>query len=197
MLLIHDPANIFYGSIVTPVSDPKANRGYVKQGRERVTNSTDPEEIAELRRTAPDVKESMEIGLETGPPFLLYGQILHDPLKSSCRSNISKSVATHRGGPTIPVNDDQILRHLPQTALRCASGGCSWLGYVRNCLSQRNYLFRGRRHGRALLRFIERPIMAYPSPLELSSGRKKISGRRRAIKGWCPLRCCFLSKLKV
>jgi len=49
--------------------DPKANRGYVKQGRERVTNSTDPEEIAELRRTAPDVKESMEIGLETDPTY--------------------------------------------------------------------------------------------------------------------------------
>lgn len=51
--------------------DPRANRGYVKQGRERVTNSTDLEEIAELRRTAPDVKESMEIGLETGLPSTL------------------------------------------------------------------------------------------------------------------------------
>jgi len=49
--------------------DPKANRGYVKQGRELVTNSTDPDEIAELRRTAPDVKESMEIGLETDPTY--------------------------------------------------------------------------------------------------------------------------------
>lgn len=106
MLSTYDPAKLLDASIVTPVSDPKANRGYVKRGRERVTNSTDPDEIAELRRSAPDVKESMEIGLETGPPFFLYGQILHDPLKSSCRSNISKSVATHRGGPTIPVNDD-------------------------------------------------------------------------------------------
>jgi len=52
--------------------DPRANRGYVKQGRERVTNSTDPDEIAELRRTAPDVKESMEIGLETDPEFRNY-----------------------------------------------------------------------------------------------------------------------------
>lgn len=43
----------------------------MKQGRERVTNSTDPDEIAELRRTAPDVKESMEIGLETGTPSVV------------------------------------------------------------------------------------------------------------------------------
>lgn len=56
------------------VSDPRANRGYVKQGRERVTNSTDPDVIAELRRTTPDVKESMEIGLETGLLFPFIGQ---------------------------------------------------------------------------------------------------------------------------
>lgn len=48
------------------LEDPRANRGYVKQGRERVTNVTDPDEIAKLRATAPDVKESIEIGLETG-----------------------------------------------------------------------------------------------------------------------------------
>jgi len=47
--------------------DPRANRGYVKQGRERVTQSNDPDEIAELRRTAPDVKESMEIGNDSDP----------------------------------------------------------------------------------------------------------------------------------
>lgn len=46
--------------------DPRANRGYVKRGRERVTQSTDAAEIAELRRTAPDVKESMEIGNDAG-----------------------------------------------------------------------------------------------------------------------------------
>jgi hypothetical protein len=34
----------------------------VKIGRERVTQSDDAAEIAELRNTAPDVKESMEIG---------------------------------------------------------------------------------------------------------------------------------------
>lgn len=32
-----------------------------------MTNVTDPEEIARLRASAPDVKESMEIGQETGP----------------------------------------------------------------------------------------------------------------------------------
>lgn len=42
--------------------DPRANRGYVKIGRERVTQSTDAAEIAELRSKAPDTKESMEIG---------------------------------------------------------------------------------------------------------------------------------------
>jgi len=47
--------------------DPRANRGYVKQGRERVTQSSDPDEIAELRRVAPDVKESIEIGNDADP----------------------------------------------------------------------------------------------------------------------------------
>jgi len=42
--------------------DPRANRGYVKIGRERVTQSSDPEEIAALRANAPDFKETMEIG---------------------------------------------------------------------------------------------------------------------------------------
>jgi isopenicillin N synthase-like dioxygenase len=42
--------------------DPRANRGYVKIGRERVTQSSDAAEIAELRNKAPDIKESMEIG---------------------------------------------------------------------------------------------------------------------------------------
>jgi len=44
--------------------DPRANRGYVAQGRERVTNATDEKEIAALRETAPDYKESLEIGRE-------------------------------------------------------------------------------------------------------------------------------------
>jgi len=42
--------------------DPRANRGYVAIGRERVTQSADPEEIAALREKAPDFKETMEIG---------------------------------------------------------------------------------------------------------------------------------------
>jgi isopenicillin N synthase-like dioxygenase len=42
--------------------DPRSNRGYVKIGRERVTQSKDPNEIAKLREKAPDYKESHEIG---------------------------------------------------------------------------------------------------------------------------------------
>ena len=41
-----------------------ANRGYVKIGREIVTQSEDVAEIAELRNKAPDMKETMEIGHE-------------------------------------------------------------------------------------------------------------------------------------
>lgn len=44
--------------------DPRSNRGYVKIGRERVTQSSDPAEIAELRKKAPDSKETMEIGYD-------------------------------------------------------------------------------------------------------------------------------------
>ncbi|KAH8915398.1 Clavaminate synthase-like protein [Atractiella rhizophila] len=42
--------------------DPRSNRGYVTIGRERVTQATSAEEIAKLRASAPDVKETMEIG---------------------------------------------------------------------------------------------------------------------------------------
>lgn len=49
--------------------DPRANRGYVAQGRERVTNSTDEKEIAALRESAPDYKESLEIGREVDPTW--------------------------------------------------------------------------------------------------------------------------------
>ncbi|KAG7096712.1 hypothetical protein E1B28_004126 [Marasmius oreades] len=42
--------------------DPRSNRGYVQMGRERVTQSKDAAEIAQLRAKAPDYKESMEIG---------------------------------------------------------------------------------------------------------------------------------------
>lgn len=44
--------------------DPRANRGYVKFGRERVTQSSNPDEIAELRKKAPDSKETIELGYE-------------------------------------------------------------------------------------------------------------------------------------
>jgi len=41
---------------------PESNRGYVRQGRERVTQATSKEEIEKLRASAPDYKETMEIG---------------------------------------------------------------------------------------------------------------------------------------
>ncbi|KAF8138387.1 hypothetical protein EV363DRAFT_1427310 [Boletus edulis] len=47
--------------------DPRANRGYVKVGRERVTQSSDATEIAALRTNAPDMKETMEIGRDWDP----------------------------------------------------------------------------------------------------------------------------------
>lgn len=43
----------------------EANRGYVAQGREKVTDATDPEEIEQLRAAeGEDLKESLEIGRE-------------------------------------------------------------------------------------------------------------------------------------
>jgi len=48
------------------LDDPQANRGYVKIGREQLTQSTDAAEIAELRGKAPDMKETMEIGRDEG-----------------------------------------------------------------------------------------------------------------------------------
>ena len=47
--------------------DPRANRGYVAEGRERVTQATSAEEIAALREQAPDYKESLEIGNDRDP----------------------------------------------------------------------------------------------------------------------------------
>ena len=44
---------------------PEANRGYVAQGREKVTDATDPNEIEQLRAAeGEDLKESLEIGRE-------------------------------------------------------------------------------------------------------------------------------------
>lgn len=55
--------------------DPRSNRGYVARGRERVTQETDAVKIAQMRESAPDAKESMEIGRDWDPtwkvgPFL-------------------------------------------------------------------------------------------------------------------------------
>jgi len=47
--------------------DPRSNRGYVKVGRERVTQSSDAAEIAALRTKAPDMKETMETGRDWDP----------------------------------------------------------------------------------------------------------------------------------
>jgi hypothetical protein len=42
--------------------NPRSNRGYIKVGREDVTQSSDAIETAELYDKPPDMKESMEIG---------------------------------------------------------------------------------------------------------------------------------------
>ncbi|PIL37313.1 hypothetical protein GSI_01006 [Ganoderma sinense ZZ0214-1] len=52
--------------------DPRANRGFVQVGRERVTQSADAEEIKELREKAPDYKESMEIGRDWDKTYRNY-----------------------------------------------------------------------------------------------------------------------------
>lgn len=59
--------------------DPRANRGYVQQGRERVTQSQDANEIAAMRSKAPDYKESMEIGRDWDPVWKN-----HWPQESDC-----------------------------------------------------------------------------------------------------------------
>ena len=47
---------------------PEANRGYVTQGREKVTDETDAAEIEKLRlQQGQDLKESLEIGREGEP----------------------------------------------------------------------------------------------------------------------------------
>jgi isopenicillin N synthase-like dioxygenase len=46
---------------------PESNRGYVTVGREKLTQSSDPEILSNLRASNPDVKESMEIGKEGVP----------------------------------------------------------------------------------------------------------------------------------
>lgn len=46
---------------------PESNRGYTSLGREKVTTSTDREEISKLRASIPDLKESIEIGKDGVP----------------------------------------------------------------------------------------------------------------------------------
>jgi isopenicillin N synthase-like dioxygenase len=53
----------------------------VKRGKERVTQLSDAGEIAKLRQTAPDAKESMEIGNEDGEQN--HYAAAHSPL-SAC-----------------------------------------------------------------------------------------------------------------
>jgi isopenicillin N synthase-like dioxygenase len=43
---------------------PRANRGYVPHGREKVTQLVDKEDVAKLKAQAPDLKETFEIGRE-------------------------------------------------------------------------------------------------------------------------------------
>ena len=46
---------------------PEANRGYSAPGREKVTQLQDAGEVEKVRSTAPDLKESYEIGRENEP----------------------------------------------------------------------------------------------------------------------------------
>lgn len=48
---------------------PQANRGYTAPGREKVTQLTDPKEVAKLKQSNPDIKESYEIGRENDPAY--------------------------------------------------------------------------------------------------------------------------------
>ncbi|KAJ3322509.1 hypothetical protein HDU76_013871 [Blyttiomyces sp. JEL0837] len=43
---------------------PESNRGYVFPGRERIAQSFDAEEVAKLRETSPDLKETIQFGKE-------------------------------------------------------------------------------------------------------------------------------------
>jgi isopenicillin N synthase-like dioxygenase len=43
---------------------PEANRGYTAQGREKVTDLEEQDDVAALRKSVPDLKESFEIGRE-------------------------------------------------------------------------------------------------------------------------------------
>jgi isopenicillin N synthase-like dioxygenase len=90
---------------------PESNRGYVRMGREKVTQSQDPEEVSKLRASIPDLKESMEIGKEgvLGMPnqwpdkMDVEGQIFTETMKSffsSCSRlhiNVMRAIALGMG----------------------------------------------------------------------------------------------------
>jgi isopenicillin N synthase-like dioxygenase len=46
---------------------PEANRGYSSPGREKVTQLQDETEVEKIRNSAPDLKESLEIGRDNDP----------------------------------------------------------------------------------------------------------------------------------
>ena len=50
---------------------PESNRGYVAPGREKVSRLLSQEEIEKIRASAPDLKESMEIGKEPSDKYLV------------------------------------------------------------------------------------------------------------------------------
>ncbi|KAI1609771.1 2OG-Fe(II) oxygenase [Exophiala viscosa] len=64
-----------------PNVDPKANRGYSGMGVEKVTNAdlTNEEDIEELRKIFPDIKESLELGSETSYGYPEKGSTNHLP----------------------------------------------------------------------------------------------------------------------
>lgn len=77
------------------MTDPRANRGYVAEGRERVTQATSEEEIAVLRASQPDYKESHEIGNESDPIFRNEWPT-EDELKGYRETMLRFRTATHR-----------------------------------------------------------------------------------------------------
>jgi isopenicillin N synthase-like dioxygenase len=48
---------------------PESNRGYVRPGREKVTQLTSKEQVEALKNNSPDIKESFEIGKESSTKF--------------------------------------------------------------------------------------------------------------------------------
>lgn len=55
---------------------PESNRGYVSQGREKVTQLVSKEQVEALRNASPDLKESCNL------PWLIKDEIGKEPSKS-------------------------------------------------------------------------------------------------------------------